>query len=210
MIFAPKKGGWVIFSKKIHFPQECTKLRFKCLCRGRGRGPMPQMGMCSWDKMIGLQRVRQTTQPFEAWYSNRAIYGPALIQKPLREERIVYTLRNALFDEQAKVADFWPVLAGIPCLGARLPCLLHQKLKKIKNTQNVVQVVANATWTQKNCLNCVHIRIVIRLPGSHSHVIPIRATIARICPMFFMFSPFPACVPLCSSDFSCNGPLAPW
>ena len=47
-------------------------------------------------------------------------------------------------NHQAEVADFWPVLPVIPCLCARLPCLLRQKLKKIKNTQNVVRVVPNA------------------------------------------------------------------
>ena len=61
----------------------------------------------------------------------------------------MYPLPTALLNEHAHVADFWPVLPIIPCLCACLPCLLRQKLKKIKNTQNVVQEVANAAQIRK-------------------------------------------------------------
>ena len=56
----------------------------------------------------------------------------------------MYPLCTAISNKYAHVADFSPVLFVLPCLYAHLPCLFHQKLKKIKNTQNVVQVVANA------------------------------------------------------------------
>ena len=56
----------------------------------------------------------------------------------------MYPLRTALLNEHAHVADFRPVLPVIPCPFARLPCLLRQKLEKIKNTQIVARVVANA------------------------------------------------------------------
>ena len=57
----------------------------------------------------------------------------------------MHPLCTALLNEYAHIADLWPVLPVIPCLCARLPCLLRQKLKKTKNAQNVVRVVANAS-----------------------------------------------------------------
>ena len=56
---------------------------------------------------------------------------------------LMYSLRTAILNEHAHVADFWPVLPVITCSFARLPCLVHGKLKKIKGTQNVARVVAN-------------------------------------------------------------------
>ena len=55
-----------------------------------------------------------------------------------------YPWRTAFLNEHAHVAKLWPILPVIWCLCARLPGVLGQKLKKIKNTQNVLQMVVSA------------------------------------------------------------------
>ena len=50
-------------------------------------------------------------------------------------EETLYPLRRAVLKEHAHVADFRPVMLGIPCPFARSRSLLRQKLKTIKGKQ---------------------------------------------------------------------------
>ena len=98
-----------------------------------------------------------------------------LIGSPLCETAWIVPLCTALLNEHAHIIDILPVLPVISFRYACLPCLLRQKSKKNKNTQNVVRVVVNAAWICKKWLNsceyshcCTHVSVVFTY-NSHSH-----------------------------------------
>ena len=73
MIFDPKKGGVIffdIFAPPPPLPQKLQKVGFKWGGLG-GSGPKNHWGMRLLDKIMILQGVKLTVQPFRVGYANR-------------------------------------------------------------------------------------------------------------------------------------------
>ena len=68
------------------------------------------------------------------------------------EGRLMYPMPTTPLNEDAHVAYFWPVLPVNPCPFTRLPCFIREKVTKMKNTQNVAWVLANATGMHNKLL----------------------------------------------------------
>ena len=65
----------------------------------------------------------------------------------------VHPLRTALINEDSPVSAFRPILPLVPCVCARLLCLVRQTSQKIANTRNLVRPVVNGIYIRKELFN---------------------------------------------------------